>query len=133
MRKISVVSKGKKPSIFEFIPLCANDINSNDNTRQHQLLTSISNVFIHFSAAPISQGSISFKWCVTLAAEMTKCQSFIHHVNKTALGLQLKVAVGCVNGSSYEDCMAKIKAREADLVTLDAEHLYAAGTLIHTI
>ena len=37
------------------------------------------------------------------------------------------------NGSSYEDCMAKIKAREADLVTLDAEHLYAAGTLIHTI
>lgn len=47
--------------------------------------------------------------------------------------LQLKVAVGCVNGSSYEDCMAKIKAREADLVTLDAEHLYAAGTLIHTM
>lgn len=64
---------------------------------------------------------------------MTKCQSFIHHVNKTALGFQLKVAVGCVNGSSYEDCMAKIKAREADLVTLDAEHLYAAGTLIHTM
>ena len=88
---------------------------------------------IHFSAAPISRG-ISFKWCVTAAAEMTKCQRYIPLVKKIAeVALQLQVAGGCVNGSSYQDCMAKIKAGEVDLITLDAEHLYEAGTLIHTM
>ena len=68
----------------------------------------------------------SFRWCV-LTAEKNKCIDFMNYVNKTAQNNSLEVAVGCVHGSSADDCVAKIKTNQADLVTLKAAYVYNAG------
>ena len=52
-------------------------------------------------------------------------------MNKTALNKSLDVSASCVEGSSYDDCAAKIKDNKADLVTLDGGHVYAAGNNVH--
>ena len=60
---------------------------------------------------------------------MAKCRQFIQYVNKTAQNKSLPLKVlNCVEGSSYDDCAAKIKENKADLVTLDGGRVYAAGT-----
>ena len=62
---------------------------------------------------------------------MAKCRQFIQYVNETAQNESLPLKVlSCVEGSSYDDCAAKIKAKKADLVTLDGGRVYAAGTNI---
>ena len=47
----------------------------------------------------------------------------------TAQTKSLPVAVECVNASTHEKCIEKIKSGDADLVTLDGGDIYAAGTL----
>ena len=81
--------------------------------------------FNTFFTAPVS-----FKWCVT-SSERAKCQDFIKYVNEIALNKSLDVSASCVEGSSYDDCAAKIKDNKADLVTLDGGHVYAAGNNVH--
>lgn len=51
-----------------------------------------------------------------------------------AQNLTLDVTVSCVNGSTTDDCIAKIKNNQADLVTLDGGKVYDAGKIkgIHT-
>lgn len=49
-------------------------------------------------------------------------------VNETARNKSLDVGVGCVEGNSIDDCVAKIKSDEADLVTLKGADMYKAGT-----
>lgn len=73
--------------------------------------------------------SISFKWCA-LAAEKGKCAEFVKYVNVTAQNLSLDVTASCVDGSSSDDCIAKIKDNKADLVTLDGRKVYDAGKII---
>ena len=64
---------------------------------------------------------------------MAKCAEFISYVNMTAVqNLQnrsLEVAVECVNASTHEICIEKIKNGSADLVTLDGGDVYIAGKL----
>ena len=62
---------------------------------------------------------------------MAKCRQFIQYVNETAQNKSLPLKVlSCVEGSSYDNCAAKIKEKKADLVTLDGGRVYAAGTNI---
>ena len=61
---------------------------------------------------------------------MAKCADFISYVNMTAAqNLSLEVAVECVNASTPEECIVKIKNSDADLVTLDGGDVYTAGKL----
>ena len=61
---------------------------------------------------------------------MNKCAEFVKYVNATAQNLTLDVAASCVNGSTSDGCVAKIKNNEADLVTLDGGRVYYAGKII---
>ncbi|XP_074616634.1 melanotransferrin-like [Acropora palmata] len=70
--------------------------------------------------------AISFKWCVT-PAEKVKCADFMKYVNITAQEAKISITTGCVEGTTYDDCAAKISKSEADLVTLDAGRLFEAG------
>ena len=58
---------------------------------------------------------------------MAKCEDFIKHVKMTAQNQSLDVK--CVNTSSHEKCIEKIKSKEADLVTLDGGDVYTAGKI----
>ena len=49
-------------------------------------------------------------------------------MNEIALNKSLDVSASCAEGSSYDDCAAKIKDDKADLVTLDGGRVYEAGT-----
>ncbi|XP_078349990.1 serotransferrin-like isoform X2 [Oculina patagonica] len=73
------------------------------------------------------KASISFRWCA-LPAEKAKCADFIKYVNVTARNLSLDVTTACVDGSDTDDCIAKIKNNQADLVTLNGRKVYDAGT-----
>lgn len=61
--------------------------------------------------------------------EMKKCEAFIKYVNITAVNKSLEVNVECVTASTPEDCITKIKNKNADLVTLDGGDVYIAGKL----
>ena len=41
--------------------------------------------------------------------------------------MNLSVAASCVEGNSADDCIKKIKNKEADLVTLDGGNIHEAG------
>ena len=58
---------------------------------------------------------------------MAKCEDFIKHVKMTAQNQSLDVK--CVNTSSHEKCIEKIKSKDADLVTLDGGDVYTAGKI----
>lgn len=64
-----------------------------------------------------------------MSTEGAKCAQFIKHAEMTAQTKSLPVAVECVNASTHEKCIEKIKSGDADLVTLDGGDIYAAGTL----
>lgn len=60
---------------------------------------------------------------------MAKCEDFIKYVNMTAQNQGLDVAVECVNTSTHDKCIEKIKSNVADLVTLDGGDVYTAGKI----
>ena len=64
-----------------------------------------------------------------MPTEGTKCAQFIKYANMTARNKSRPVAVECVNASTHDECIEKIKSGDADLVTLDGGDIYAAGTL----
>ena len=59
--------------------------------------------------------------------EYAKCMDLKHAVDKVAEKRSMNVTFSCVNGTSAEDCMMKIKAGSADLVTLDGGDIKTAG------
>ena len=62
--------------------------------------------------------------------ETAKCGEFKRHVERFAsMTPNLDVAVKCVNASTPEKCIEKIKNGDADLVTLDGGDVYTAGKL----
>ncbi|XP_067032998.1 melanotransferrin-like [Acropora muricata] len=67
------------------------------------------------------------RWCVLSDKEYTKCMEMKNAVDKVAKKLSMNVAFSCVNGTSAEDCMMKIQASSADLVTLDGGDIKTAG------
>lgn len=71
---------------------------------------------------------ISFRWCVLSAAEKNKCTDFMMYVRETTRNKSLNVDIGCVEENSVDDCVAKIKSDEADLMTLNGADMYKAGT-----
>ncbi|XP_068724056.1 melanotransferrin-like [Montipora capricornis] len=70
---------------------------------------------------------ISFKWCVKSSLEKTKCDDFVKYVKEIVRNKDIEVTPLCVNGTSTDDCVAKINNREADLITLDGGKVYDAG------
>ncbi|XP_030073454.1 saxiphilin isoform X3 [Microcaecilia unicolor] len=59
------------------------------------------------------------RWCCISAAELRKCEEW-------ALNIQSDPLV-CVRGFSQSSCIEMIKRNEADVVSLDATHVYIAG------
>lgn len=58
-----------------------------------------------------------------------KCADFMKYVSITAQEAKISITTGCVEGTTYDDCAAKISKSEADLVTLDAGRLFEAGKM----
>ncbi|CAN9503436.1 unnamed protein product [Ophioblennius macclurei] len=65
-------------------------------------------------AAPLDQ---KLKWCVTSDVELRKCADLAH----------VAPAFACVKRENSKDCIAAIKAGEADAITLDGGDIYVAG------
>ena len=61
--------------------------------------------------------------------EGDKCAQFIKYAKMTAQNKSLEATVECVDASTPEDCIEKIKSGDADLVTLDGGDVYQAGKL----
>ena len=72
--------------------------------------------------------SIPMRWCVLSVQEYEKCMDLKTVVDKVAEKvINMNVTFSCVNGTDAEDCMMKIKAGSADLVTLDGGDIKIAG------
>ena len=71
--------------------------------------------------------TIPMRWCVLSHQEYAKCMDMKNAVDKVAKKLSMNVTFSCVNGTSAGDCMTKIKAGSADLVTLDGGDIKTAG------
>ncbi|KAK2574197.1 Serotransferrin [Acropora cervicornis] len=71
--------------------------------------------------------TIPMRWCVLSEQEYAKCMDMENAVDKLAEKRSMNVTFSCVNGTSAEDCMMKIKAGSADLVTLDGGDIKTAG------
>ena len=84
---------------------------------------------MHFTTCSIMNhlwlltGHIPMRWCVLSDQENTKCMDMKNAVEK----IDTSVNFSCVNGTNAEDCMTKIKAGSADLVTLDGGDIKTAG------
>ena len=84
---------------------------------------------MHFTTCSIMNhlwlltGEIPMRWCVLSDQENTKCMDMKNAVEKIDTGVEFS----CVNGTNAEDCMMKIKAGSADLVTLDGGDIKTAG------
>ncbi|MBN3311287.1 TRFM protein, partial [Amia calva] len=65
----------------------------------------------------------TLRWCIQTHGELLKCQKMAESFNKK----QLTPPIQCVSGDSYEDCMKKIKNKDADAITLDGGFIYTAG------
>ena len=59
--------------------------------------------------------------------ENTKCMDMKNAVDKVAEKISKNVTFSCVKGTNAEDCMTKITAGSADLVTLDGGDIKTAG------
>ena len=71
---------------------------------------------------------IPMRWCVLSDKENAKCMRMKHPVCYYAAGkVGVTVDFSCVRGINAEDCMMKIKAGSADLVTLDGGDIKTAG------
>lgn len=85
---------------------------------------------IHFFVFLILEPSHkTFRWCA-FEKEMAKCQDFVKLIPDLANASNAEghfSAGSCVKVTSDEDCMKKIKANEADLITLDGGKVYVAG------
>ena len=71
--------------------------------------------------------TIPMRWCVLSDQEYAKCMDMENAVDKVAEELSMNVTFSCVNGTNAGDCMTKIKAGSADLVTLDGGDITTAG------
>ncbi|KAK2574279.1 Serotransferrin [Acropora cervicornis] len=67
------------------------------------------------------------RWCVLSDQEYAKCMDMKNANDKVAEKLSIYMIFSCVNGTNAEDCMMKIEAGSADLVTLDGGHIKTAG------
>ena len=76
---------------------------------------------------------ISVKWCYINDAGKKKCEDMKPALSAAAQALQQSVQVECVGGTDAEDCMAKIKKNEADLIDLEARDINIAGTVLYNI
>ncbi|XP_067032993.1 serotransferrin-like isoform X2 [Acropora muricata] len=71
---------------------------------------------------------IPMRWCVLSDKENAKCMRMKYPVYYHAAGkVGVTVDFSCVPGINAEDCMMKIKAGSADLVTLDGGDIKTAG------
>lgn len=58
-----------------------------------------------------------------------KCADFMKYVKITAKEAKISITTGCIEATTYDDCVANISKSEADLVTLDAGRLFEAGKM----
>uniref|UniRef100_H3BEV0 Transferrin-like domain-containing protein n=1 Tax=Latimeria chalumnae TaxID=7897 RepID=H3BEV0_LATCH len=66
---------------------------------------------------------VSVTWCVLSDTEEEKCLDFAGNVSKANIHFDLH----CTQGTSKLDCLQKIKAGDADAITLDGGDIYTAG------
>lgn len=63
------------------------------------------------------------RWCVVSDAEANKCLQMSAAFAAGRISSQLT----CVRAESHRECMEKIEAGDADLVTLDGGDVYTGG------
>lgn len=67
------------------------------------------------------------RWCALSDQEYAKCMDMKNAADKEAEELGMHLTFSCVIGANAKDCMMKIKAGSADLVTLDGGDIKTAG------
>ena len=72
----------------------------------------------------------AFRWCTVNDKEKAKCADFVKGLMVVSNRTGVDIVPACVAGSGDEDCMKKIKANEADFITLDSGKVYTAGNFM---
>ncbi|KAK3752064.1 hypothetical protein QZH41_009161 [Actinostola sp. cb2023] len=74
----------------------------------------------------LSEPAKTFRWCAK-KNEMAKCSDFVKALPKIANLTGVDIDPKCVEVTDEEDCMKKIKANDADFITLNSKKVYTAG------
>lgn len=84
--------------------------------------------------SPAFGASTNFRWCAKGEAELEKCERFKDALDKgVSASAGVEITPACVNGENAEGCMKKVKAGEADLITLDGGEIYIAGKMYEMV
>ncbi|XP_074046664.1 melanotransferrin isoform X2 [Macrotis lagotis] len=76
---------------------------------------------------PPALGMTELRWCAISEPEQQKCLAMAAAFKEAGI----RPTLGCVLGTSADDCMRLIQAQEADAITLDGGAVYEAGKLYH--
>ena len=74
-------------------------------------------------------GDVQMRWCYT-SKEKAKCDELAINLNAKLNMTGMNITASCVEAKDVNECMDKIKDKDADLVSLDGGHIILAGLCI---